>query len=235
MHILLQTNLYIYFEYFSYQLRQKSIKIKSVIGDNVCSVLYCDSAQIRHVLNNFLSNSLKYSERDAIIEIYVTYYGDKNENNIKFLVKDYGTGIAKSNQYAIFEPYLLLNHGDLQKGKGSGLGLAISKHLIQLHNGTIGFVSHNQFDYDNIPSGSEFYFTIPVEYNDVLIKLHDPKSISDFNKEFFIKSFSMSSDDINIKEQTEIQVITGMKKDTKSSDEAINILIVDGFDFIIFV
>ena len=206
------------------------MKVKCFIDTNVCSILNCDKVQLIHVLGNFISNSIKFSNPESIIEIFISYE-NKLPKHITFLVKDNGVGVSKSDQYAMFEPFLLLSHGDLQKGKGSGLGLAICKNLIQLHNGTIGFNSYSQLDYDDIPSGSEFFFNIPAIPNKTTTQMHDKNIISEFNREYSMKIYQNNNNNKNNEKNS-----PGLKINNSSRSEiSPKILIVDGFIFIIFM
>jgi signal transduction histidine kinase len=80
-----------------YQFSQKLIKVKCFIDNNVCSVLNCDKIQIEHVINNFLSNSIKFSNIESTIEIFATY-GNKLPKHVTFLVKDNGIGILEEDK-----------------------------------------------------------------------------------------------------------------------------------------
>ncbi|GFR36210.1 sensor histidine kinase [Thermobrachium celere] len=76
---------------------------------------------------NIISNSIKHTKDDGIIEIYIS-----NEGKPKIEIKDNGEGIEEKHLPFIFERFYRVK----EKGVG-GLGLSIAKEIIKLHNGTI--------------------------------------------------------------------------------------------------
>lgn len=76
---------------------------------------------------NIISNSIKHTKDDGIIEIYIS-----NEDKPKIEIKDNGEGIEEKHLPFIFERFYRVK----EKGVG-GLGLSIAKEIIKLHNGTI--------------------------------------------------------------------------------------------------
>jgi hypothetical protein len=119
-----------------------------------------DQFRLEHVLGNLLSNAIKFSDIGSKIDISVTYE-TKVKNYITFSVRDYGCGMTAEDQKLLFQPFMQIRPGELQKGRGSGLGLSICKMLITLHNGTIGCVSQYRSETaDPNTAGSEFFFSI---------------------------------------------------------------------------
>lgn len=104
------------------------------------------------LLQNLISNGLKYQKPDSNPKIKLVSY--ESENYFHFSVIDNGIGIEEEYFDKIF---LLFNrlHGN-EVYQGSGLGLALCKKIIEQHGGTIGVKSTP----DN---GSEFFFTIKKE------------------------------------------------------------------------
>ena len=78
--------------------------------------------------------------------------------HIRLAVKDSGPGIAVEDQMKLFNNFVQIRPGQLQKGRGSGLGLAIAKQIVELHGGKIGVISTEG-------QGSTFYFSIPFQVN----------------------------------------------------------------------
>ncbi|MEP6597467.1 MAG: ATP-binding protein [Ginsengibacter sp.] len=118
---------------------------------NKCGKINGDKNRIGQVVNNFVSNAIKYSPNAN--EIVVTTEG--NEESVKLGVKDFGIGICKSNQAKIFTRFYKVagsNHEDTFPGLG--LGLYISAEIIKRHSGTINFESIEG-------KGSTFYFYLP--------------------------------------------------------------------------
>ncbi len=111
-----------------------------------------DPDRLKQVMNNLLSNALKFTESGS-----VTFgYEKKDNNTLLFYVKDTGIGISMEQQNIIFDRFKQAEDGTTKKFSGTGLGLAISKELIELMGGNIWVTSQ-------IMKGSEFAFTIPFK------------------------------------------------------------------------
>jgi signal transduction histidine kinase len=111
-----------------------------------------DEVRLRQVLFNLLLNALKFTCEG---KIEFGYHSD-NQTQIKFYVKDTGSGIPKEIQKAVFDRFRQGNIDPQAKISGTGLGLAISKGIVELLGGTIGLVSEENL-------GSEFYFSLPLK------------------------------------------------------------------------
>lgn len=107
-----------------------------------------DAEKTTWVLNNFLTNAIKYSPNNSKIEIGV----NRKNGSLIFSVKDNGPGIAKEYQHRLFERYYQVPGA---KSKGTGLGLAISKDFIEAQGGKIWVESE-------IGQGAIFCFELPV-------------------------------------------------------------------------
>ena len=107
-----------------------------------------DYNKIKQVINNLVSNAIKYSPQGSQIIACC----DQNDEEVIVKIKDQGVGIAKADQSDLFnEFYRASNSNNYQ---GTGLGLAISKKIIEQHDGEIGVES-------KLGEGSSFYFTLP--------------------------------------------------------------------------
>jgi PAS domain S-box-containing protein len=106
---------------------------------------------LRHVLDNLVSNAVKYSDRGQEIEIMVTDAGD----SYRFSVRDRGAGIPKEEWGKIFERfYIVGGDSDSRTSGRSGLGLALVKAYISLIGGQVWLESEPG-------RGSTFFFTVP--------------------------------------------------------------------------
>ena len=124
---------------------QKQINIKVKIQEGLKEI-FADAEKTSWVLNNLLSNAIRYSYENSAIEIDV-----RNENNrIKFSVKDFGRGIEEQYLDKIFDRYFRIPG---TKKEGTGLGLSISKQFIEAQKGEISVESE-------LGSGSLFSFWI---------------------------------------------------------------------------
>lgn len=126
--------------------KEKNISIKKEVEENL-PVLKADADKTVWVLNNFLTNAIRYSSRDSDVIIEV----DKKEDSMQFRVKDFGKGIAPEYKDKIFDRYFRIPGTK----EGTGLGLAICKEFIETQGGKIWVES-------DIGSGSRFGFSFPI-------------------------------------------------------------------------
>jgi len=127
------------------QAEQKNIKIAISIADHLPEI-QADNQKTTWVLINLLSNAIRYSYDNSVVHLSLI----KENNNVKFLVKDSGTGISEKYQNKIFERYFRVP--GTQK-EGTGLGLAICKEFIEAQGGSIEVESEPG-------TGSTFWFTL---------------------------------------------------------------------------
>ncbi len=127
-------------------------KIDLKIAENIPDYeikIKSDNTKIKQVLNNLLSNALKYTDK-GLVEI-----GYKNsDTEIVFHVRDSGVGIPKEFQEKIFQRFLHLEPSRSKLAGGNGLGLSISKSFVEMMGGRIWVESE-------VGKGSCFYFSIP--------------------------------------------------------------------------
>lgn len=117
-----------------------------------------DAAKFADILTNLLINAVKFTPDGGTIRIAA---GPHGPDQVRFEVVDPGVGIEEADCPHLFEPFFTgfdtMHHssGDYQFCKrGIGLGLSLVKTFVELHGGTIEFVS-------SIGEGSTFAFTIP--------------------------------------------------------------------------
>ncbi len=109
-----------------------------------------DRSRLRVILNNLISNSLKYhdgTKDNPLVEVNAY----KDNNYLKMEVKDNGIGIAAEHQSKIFEMFYRAS----EKSKGSGLGLYIVQETIHKMNGKIKVAS-------DVGVGTSFEIEVPV-------------------------------------------------------------------------
>jgi PAS domain S-box-containing protein len=90
-----------------------------------------DPKLLRHIVNNLISNAIKYSDPRST----VTFNVSCDNNRAILCVKDEGIGIPQADQARLFEPFYRAQNVDTIPG--TGLGLAIVKQSVELHRGTI--------------------------------------------------------------------------------------------------
>lgn len=127
-----------------YRISIKSDTNATILGDEL---------QISQVINNLVSNAIKYSPGTDRIDVYCNKVG----SFVKVSITDYGMGISQQDQSKIFERFFRAR--DIQKKfPGMGIGLYISHEIIAEHGGTLWVESE-------IGAGSTFNFTLPIIKN----------------------------------------------------------------------
>jgi PAS domain S-box-containing protein len=110
--------------------------------------LYADRAKIGQVINNLVSNAVKYSGRSSTVE--VSYR--KIEDKVRISVTDEGIGIREEDLGKLFERYYRVENNNVS---GFGIGLYLSAEIVERHQGRIWA--------DSEPGkGSTFYFELPL-------------------------------------------------------------------------
>ena len=115
----------------------KGITLQTKIDPSIPVYLKGDPHKLIQVLNNLVSNAVKFTEKGGI-SINIEKGQETEENvSLNFTVTDSGIGIAKENLQYIFESFAQAPEDTTRKFGGTGLGLAITKKLIELQSGNI--------------------------------------------------------------------------------------------------
>lgn len=130
-------------------LRQLSIRtqFEPTIAD-----FWADEVRVRQMILNLLSNAIKFSSEGGAIEVR----SQQRDRQIWIEVQDYGIGIEAEKQHLIFKPFQQVDHSIERRRQGTGLGLALTKHLAELHGGTVSFTSE-------MGVGSCFVLKLPIK------------------------------------------------------------------------
>lgn len=109
-----------------------------------------DSEKIERVMLNLLSNSIRHTEENGNINVYICRVGE----DVKVSVEDDGCGIPKDKIDNIFTRFIQVDNaaGD----HGSGIGLALVKSIVEMHGGRVWVES-------KVNCGSRFIFTLPIK------------------------------------------------------------------------
>jgi len=132
------------------QIRDKKLELKTDFQK--LSKISIDSIRITQLINNLMSNAIKFSPKGGTLSLTLKQLSEKEKTYQKFIIKDDGPGISQEQSKYLFKKYSQIQNNSSSFKKGTGLGLAICKLIIKAHNGKIG----------NIPSSSGiFYFILP--------------------------------------------------------------------------
>lgn len=145
------------------------VALSTEIDNQIPERVIGDKFRIRHVLANLVSNALKHSSTDGLVQLQAKLTMQQVEDRscptvdtgrfvmITFSVIDEGCGISEEDQLEdIFQPYRTLKSGELKSGRGSGLGLAICREIVHMHGGKIWYSS-------TVGKGSTFFVSLPLE------------------------------------------------------------------------
>ena len=109
-----------------------------------------DTDRMAQVLNNLVSNALRYTARGGI-----TLSADADERAVRLRVQDTGNGIAPTDLPNVFDRFYRADASRQRATGGSGLGLAIAKAIVEAHGGTIAAASI-------VGEGTTFTIALPV-------------------------------------------------------------------------
>ncbi|WP_209331908.1 hybrid sensor histidine kinase/response regulator [Lunatimonas salinarum] len=125
------------------------VKIESKF-DKLPKMITTDMDLLYQILENLLANAVKYSKDGGLVEFKVWVDGSL----LKAEIKDYGIGIAPSEQNQLFDRFFRGKNVGLREG--SGLGLSIVKKCVEVIGGEISFASE-------VNKGTTFYLEIPIK------------------------------------------------------------------------
>jgi signal transduction histidine kinase len=128
----------------------KSLELKVMLPDQPVFI-QVDEARIRQVLQNLLSNAIRYTPANGIITIVLS----TTLEIAKIRVEDTGSGIKPENLPRVFDRFYQEDSSRNRQHKGTGLGLAIAQAIVQAHGGEISVSS------PGINQGSRFTITLP--------------------------------------------------------------------------
>ncbi|MFW5498453.1 MULTISPECIES: hybrid sensor histidine kinase/response regulator [unclassified Maridesulfovibrio] len=211
----------------------KGLNIECFIHPQISGELQGDSGRLTQILNNIVSNAIKYTDKGGItIEVMPDDCMDDpypaGSIRLLFVVSDTGVGISRGKADSIFESFTQLEDYMTRKHGGIGLGLAITHNLVNMLQGAIWL--------ETKPSqGSSFYFT--AVFKTVTGNQHSrhPKSnyeCMDFSR---FKRILLADDNIITR-----RVVSAFLEDAncelemvENGQEAISLLATKSFDLVI--
>ena len=143
-------------EIFTVPMQRKQLKFVKSISNGLPNRVFGDEQHILQVLNNLVSNAVKFTEQG---EICVTLDGGQQRNGnwrLSFSVSDSGIGMSPVEIGQLFQPFTQADASISRRFGGTGLGLAICKRLVALMDGEITVTSQPG-------CGSTFTFSVEVK------------------------------------------------------------------------
>lgn len=137
---------------FSFQLQKKSIDIL-IMTEGDIPPLVLDRDQIDQVLDNLVSNAIKYTQEGGKIEIRTEL---PDQEHLLVSISDTGIGIPKKDLERIFDRFYRVDKARSRNMGGTGLGLSIAREIIKAHNGVINIASE-------VNRGTKISFILPIQ------------------------------------------------------------------------
>lgn len=131
----------------------KGLEFTLRVEDAVPLGLCGDPGRLRQVLNNLISNAIKFTEQGGVTLHVDVASLERGSVTLRFSLCDTGIGMRPDQTKGLFQPFVQADSSTTRKYGGTGLGLAICKRLVELMNGEIGVISEEG-------KGSEFWFTV---------------------------------------------------------------------------
>lgn len=129
----------------------KNIRFEAIL-DPRAGPVFGDAERLQQILWNLLSNAVKFTQKGGRVQVRVA----RVESSVEITVSDTGQGISPDFLPYVFERFRQADNTITRRHTGLGLGLAISKHLVELHGGTIRAVSPGE------GQGASFIIKLPV-------------------------------------------------------------------------
>ncbi len=141
---------------YSARARSKGLRLYVTLDPNVSESVIGDGERIRQILNNLVSNAIKFTESGHVILRLHAEQQPRQTPRLRFQVVDSGPGIAPEFQANLFEPYYRVPNWLGQQPPGTGLGLAICQRLAYMMHGQLSAISEPGL-------GSSFSFSLTLE------------------------------------------------------------------------
>jgi len=142
-----------------FRAKKKGLEFKFAIDENIPKYMIGDEVRLRQVMNNFISNAIKYTKEGEVLLTASFESLGKMEGILKLSVKDTGIGIRKEDKDKLFGGFVRLEEEKNRHIEGTGLGLNITKQIVDLMNGHIEVISE-------YGKGSEFIAYVPQSLSD---------------------------------------------------------------------
>nr|WP_253825766.1 transporter substrate-binding domain-containing protein [Vibrio sp. RE86] len=129
---------------FRHKANAKGLKLSCRVDPQLNKIYSCDSTRLMQVLNNLVSNSVKFTEKgyvevtaQLIAKDYHQSSDVESQDLISLQIRDSGIGIPKEKLRSLFDPFVQADGDITRRFGGTGLGLSISKEIIDSMGGEI--------------------------------------------------------------------------------------------------
>ena len=142
---------------FVAKARENDIELKVNIDPHIPLELRGDPTKILQILNNLISNAIKFTVRGGVVEISILQLSASGDDvSLKFIVKDSGIGVDSEEKKRIFDEFSQADASTSRKYGGTGLGLSISSQFVKHMGGELKIESE-------VGKGSSFFFSLNLQ------------------------------------------------------------------------
>ncbi|BET25598.1 PAS domain S-box-containing protein [Limnobacter thiooxidans] len=152
---------------FAYRAEEKAIQLYCTKDANCPVSLKGDRLRLAQILNNLLSNALKFTDKGRI---HLQVQSVQQGKQLQFSVKDTGIGMSKEQCAELFKPFSQVDDSSSRRYGGAGLGLSICKNLLELMGGAIWVES-------TVGVGTTFHFTVNCIEPDFQVRPEDQQAL----------------------------------------------------------
>ncbi|MEX0692435.1 MAG: ATP-binding protein, partial [Gemmatimonadales bacterium] len=132
---------------------ERGLQLLADTDRSVPKLVVGDPVRVRQVLNNLISNAIKFTEEGGVTVVTRMVGNIEGRAQVRFVVRDTGMGIPEEAQHRIFEEFEQGDASTSRRYGGTGLGLVISRNLVTRMGGALELDS-------KVGAGSEFTFTL---------------------------------------------------------------------------
>jgi PAS domain S-box-containing protein len=141
---------------FAETAKAKGLKFQVSLDDGARATFRGDSTRIRQVLQNLISNAVKFTKSGAVVVRVAGTDADQGRRDLLVEVIDTGVGISEEGRARLFSKFMQADSSTSRHFGGTGLGLAICRELVTAMGGEIAVDSEEG-------KGSRFWFRLPLE------------------------------------------------------------------------
>ncbi|MBF0117191.1 MAG: response regulator [Desulfobacterales bacterium] len=120
------------------QIKSNGLTLDTKFADSL--MVQADMTEVSMVINNLLTNAIKYNRPNGNIEIEIV----RDNDNVIIRVTDTGIGMSKDEQQKLFKEFSRIKNEKTQDIEGTGLGLSILKKIALLYNGDVNVQSEKE-------------------------------------------------------------------------------------------
>lgn len=143
---------------FGLRAKEKGLYLHIHVDEKLPAMYRGDSLRLRQIINNIMSNAIKYT-REGGINFSVTGHQEEDSEDLHFEIEDTGAGIREEDLHRLFEAFERIDEKTNRNIEGTGLGMAITANLLHMMDSNLQVRSvYGQ--------GSTFYFDLKQRVKD---------------------------------------------------------------------